>query len=268
MNTDNNYSLHNVDNFKKNLDSDIKEILNKYNDLINEYIKYIFENITIKNKNYLKFIITRGLETIINVFNNLLYYTKNLNISYFHSQKSFYFYVEFIGQISQDQNTFLNLTSRDATIYVYKKTICEINNDYRKKLLTLHKEDLVKLKTVTNYIQLYKITLSKMINDELFLSLDKTEKEEWMDKMYKINQNINQLTITENEYRVLSHLLEHLNKKNVSLEKYLEILSTIMKKNKIEKFIHNIENKLLLEEFDDYLYNKETVKFINWLISD
>jgi hypothetical protein len=58
----------------------------------------------------------------------LLLYTKNLDLTHFHCQKSFYYYVEFVGQILEDDKTFLQLTSRDATIYVYKKTIYDIHD--------------------------------------------------------------------------------------------------------------------------------------------
>ena len=42
--------------------------------------------------------------------------------------------IEFINQITDDSNKFLQLCSRDASIYVYKKTIFDINNEYRKKI--------------------------------------------------------------------------------------------------------------------------------------
>ena len=38
-NSDNNYSLHNVDNFKSNLTCDIKTILEKYIKLLIAYLK-------------------------------------------------------------------------------------------------------------------------------------------------------------------------------------------------------------------------------------
>jgi hypothetical protein len=55
-----------------------------------------------------------------------------VDLTYFHCQKSFYFYVEFVSQISEDEKMFLQLTSRDASTYVYKKTIFEINNEFKK----------------------------------------------------------------------------------------------------------------------------------------
>ena len=89
--------------------------------IVNCYLLTI-KTITIKNGKISQFIISRGLNTITHVFTNLLYYTKNVDILYFHCEKAFYFYAEFVTQISEDDKTFLQLSSRDATNYVYKKT--------------------------------------------------------------------------------------------------------------------------------------------------
>ena len=129
------YSLHNLENYNHILTSTCEEIQLKYNNLITEYLFFVIENIHFKNEAFYKFIIQRGLITITNVFNVILFYSKNLDMSYYHSQKAFYFYVEFIGQISADQHTFLQLSSRDAIMFVYKKTIFDINNECKKKEL-------------------------------------------------------------------------------------------------------------------------------------
>jgi len=122
-NKDTNYSLNISENYKKELECDVSDVTKKYTAVIVDYFNFILENIKISNINFSKFIIIRGLDTITNVFLHLLYYTKNIDLTYFHCQKSFYFYVEFVGQISDDEKMFLQLTSRDATTYVYKKTI-------------------------------------------------------------------------------------------------------------------------------------------------
>ena len=133
FNNNNNYSLRNIDNFKQELNVEISEVILKYSFLLIDYFKLIIDNIKFKNKNFSKFIIIRGIDTIRNVFSNILFYTKNIDITYFHCQKSFYYYIEFVGQILEDEKIFLQLTSRDATTYVYKKTIFEITNDLKEK---------------------------------------------------------------------------------------------------------------------------------------
>ena len=50
-NKDNNYSLYNSENYKKELDSNINDITKKYADLIIEYYKFIQENIKVYSMN-------------------------------------------------------------------------------------------------------------------------------------------------------------------------------------------------------------------------
>jgi len=96
------------------------------------------------------FIILRGLETTTHVFKYVLVYTQNLEAAFHHAQKAIYYYLEFITQVAEQKNAFLQLSSRDAITYVYKKTIYLINNLESKK----SKNDIIN--TMNLYIQLYK----------------------------------------------------------------------------------------------------------------
>ena len=122
------YSLQTNSNYNESITCELSDIKHKYLFIINDYLN----NIKLNKKESSKFIILRGLETITHVFNIILYFTKNLEITHFYSEKSFYLYIEFINQITDDSNKFLQLCSRDASVYVYKKTIFDINNEYRK----------------------------------------------------------------------------------------------------------------------------------------
>ena len=128
------YSLNNMDNYNKQFDCEINDIVEKYILLMNEFLKFILEKIKFKNNNYSKFIIIRGYETITTVFNFILYYTKNLDLTIDHCQKSYYYYFEFIEQISSVEHSFLQLNSRDASTYVYKKTLFELHHDVKKNM--------------------------------------------------------------------------------------------------------------------------------------
>ena len=154
-NKDTNYSLNISENYKKELECDVSDVTKKYTALIVDYFNFILENIKISNIHFAKFIIIRGLDTITNVFLHLLYYTKNIDLTYFHCQKSFYFYVEFVGQISDDEKMFLQLTSRDATTYVYKKTIFDINSELKKLNEGCSEMFREKMKIIESYIIIY-----------------------------------------------------------------------------------------------------------------
>ena len=100
------------------------------------FIMYLYSYFTKselpQNQRIYFFVIQRGIETITHIFNTLLLYTKNIELTIFHCKRAYIYYVEFIGQIGDDKNSYLQLNSKDATLFVYKKTIFEINNEYRK----------------------------------------------------------------------------------------------------------------------------------------
>jgi hypothetical protein len=257
-NKENNYSLNIIENYKKDLEYSITEVIKKYTELIVEYFKFIMENIKITNKNFSKFIIIRGLDTITNVFLNLLYYTKNLDLTYFHCQKSFYFYVEFVGQISDDEKMFLQLTSRDATTYVYKKTIFDINSEVKKINEEVTPSFREKLDSIHNYINIYQTYLLKIIQTKQIDSTNINYLSILADKLNNM-ENKTKLKNFENIIEKLYHKID-----DVIL--FFEINQLLVKKFvKKPEIIHNAEKKNH-EEFNDKLKDSQE-KFISWLIS-
>jgi len=141
--------------FNKELNQSVPEIMEKYVSLVVEYTTFIRDKNNILYKKHYPYILARGLDTITHVFIMILFYTKNIELTYYHSQKSFYYYVEFIEQILDVQHTFLHLSSRDASIFVYKKTIYEINQEHRKETEN-NAEDDERFKKINAYAQIYK----------------------------------------------------------------------------------------------------------------
>lgn len=150
------YIITRVENYRAKNTNSVQDILTKFVSVLVEYLSLIEEKIHMKNQDCYKFIVMRGLETIIHVFSMLFYYTQNLDLTYYHSQKAYYFYIEFIEQISDDNVSFLQLSSRDATTFVYKKTIYEINNEYKKSFRELLTEEKAALHYVDTYMYIYK----------------------------------------------------------------------------------------------------------------
>ena len=70
-----------------------------------------------------KYVYLKGVESLTYIFNMLIMYTKNLSLTYYHCEKSLFYYIEFIGQIGDDNHSFLQLSSKDAILFIYKKTI-------------------------------------------------------------------------------------------------------------------------------------------------
>ena len=133
-----------------------------------------------------------------------MYYTKNLDVAYYHSQKSFYFYIEFIGQISEDQHTFLQLNSRDAMMFVYKKTIYEINNEIKKQLVYPNADISAKLDILNINITILTKIISYMVNGFDFLKENKKDTFKlFIKKIEKICEKLNNEKINNDAYHTI-----------------------------------------------------------------
>jgi hypothetical protein len=243
-NEETNYSLNNPDNYKKSLDCSISIAASKYADLLIEYYKTIYSSIHLKNPTYSKYVIIRGLDTLTNVFLNVLSSTKNIDLTCFHCQKAFYFYVEFIEQISDDEKTFLQLTSRDATTYVYKKTIFEINQELKKPNDSEHNE---KYKKIGHYVNIFQMYLLKIIHE-------KQKCDELIEKMKTLCDKVislsNKIVVSD-----LEGITDKMYNKIEDTSLFFKLLIQMLKKTFKTDYIKNIEKKLESDEFFDNLNN-------------
>jgi hypothetical protein len=249
----NNY-LSIATNYKKEIENTLQEIKNKYSLLVIDYIKNVKENTKIDNSIFL-----RGFKTITHVFTLLLFYTRNLDVSYYHAQKSFYFYIEFIQQITDDKNTFLNLNSKDATTFVYKKTIFEINNEIKKSIQPLN---IVCQKKI-DYLNVYVNFIQQIIE---FLNCDK---DLIIDCIKNLNKYISTLSY---EQLLLTHSFQLSLKMQLvdcHVKKYIELLEIFMKKQKKQKkidfSIKKMQLKTISDEFKRMLESESSQKIFQWL---
>jgi hypothetical protein len=215
----------------------------------------------VKNKSFSTFITIRGLDTITNVFNYILYHTKNLDLTYYHCQKSFYFYIEFVGQITEDDKMFLQLTTRDATIYVYKKTIFEINNEYKKINENTSKEFREKIDIIQSYIKLYQTYLLKIIQTNNSENIIHN-----IEYLVKLSDKLTNLS-KKTKIKSLEKITEIIYYKLENIEKFFEINNLIVKQFlKNPDVIKGVTQKLNTEVFDEKLLENNE-KFVSWLLS-
>jgi hypothetical protein len=267
-NSDEKYSLKNTESFNASLKNSVNEIMIKYSELVIYYFNFVFESIKNKKPNLITFIMIRGLDTITNVFLALLYYTKNIDIVNYYSQKAVYFYVEFTCQMSEEDKTYLRLSSKDAVIYVYKKTIFELNTKNTKENENIIENDNILLnnetdsmKNVNLYINLYKTFLYKIIRgnrlfDEKYINITKN-----------IYNNLNSYNLEKSIVTSIVKLIDHLYFNVEDIDYFFEIsVSLINKIIKSPNIIYKFEKKILSPEFNEYLTIYTSEKFINWLI--
>jgi hypothetical protein len=207
-------------------------------------MRLIAEKINIKNKQYYVFIFERGIETLIHIFSMIFYYTKNLELTFYHSQKAYYFYVEFIEQISDDNITFLQLSSRDALMFVYKKTIFELNNDRKKSCPPLTSDE----HSIVSYTDMHMHIYKKLVS---FILLHKDFKYEnkldyinmCCDKIQKITTTINK---SKNKKSSLSKEECIYAFVNFLINKQTEIPSVDLFFDMLNKFIERLKQKKIV----------------------
>ena len=159
----NSYNITNHDNYKQNINYNVENILEKYLSILTEYFKHLEDNDFNIYNYYYKYIIINGINCINNIFKILLLYTNNVELVLYNTEKSFIYYIEFITQIGNENNNFLQLNSKDATLFVYKKTIFDINNDIKKEF-SIKKNNREKLDNINNYIILSQKIIADFIN--------------------------------------------------------------------------------------------------------
>lgn len=247
----------------------IKVILDEYKILIGEYIIHIAESVTLHDKSYFEFIIKRGLDTLLHCFKILLLYTKHIGLVSYYCKKALCYYVEFIGQIAQDSNSYLQLNTKDATLFVYKKTIFEIDGDYRKKyVFNLEEKDLFEIITLNAEIfndmimNQLKLKKNSIINKE-FVTNTINEATQCFDKIEISNSNIKKC-ITNS--KIISFFINNILGYCEDSSKYVDTCETFIKKikrknltmDKLTKFVYTDK---CVEQYNSFT----TQKFVNQL---
>ena len=264
------FILYNTSNYKEVFNNSVPEILNKFVDVILQYMRFISEKIIMKNKLYYRFIFERGIETLIHVFSVILYYTKNLELTFYHTQKAYYFYIEFIEQISDDNVTFLQLSSRDATMFVYKKTIFDLNNEYKKNIQEPTQEDKMILEVFNSYTYIYKRIILFIINHTGFKYENKTEYINMCcDSIEIISETLNKNKIKQNYIDCVYLFASLLNDKKIEILDFFKLLDEFVKKISKKKFDDKlIKNKIYDSEINNFINNNELNKIVEWIFSD
>ena len=269
------FNICDTKNYNPNFDkSSVDETSKKMLFLLSNFVDYITEQEkNINNKDYNLFIIKRGFETIKHCFEILLLYTKNPNLALFNSKKAYVYYVEFIGQIGYNNHSFLKLNSIDATIFVYKKTIFEIDNTVRKKYI--EDEDEKKYFSfishlINTYMLFYTILALKIEQEdkkqEIYLISNKCYKilSNVFNKDYDIGKNIENI-------ETISFFINHLNE-NFTINRlfFIDIVNCFIKKIKKKQICKNKLNDKLNNKthIQNHITEQNNIKLIKYLFTN
>jgi hypothetical protein len=262
-------SILNIENYKKSINDSENEIFNQYLKVMNKYNETVISSIHINKHDYFKYIYLKGIESLTHIFNMLLMYTKNLSLTYHHCEKSLFYYIEFIGQIGDDNHSFLQLSSKDAILFVYKKTIFDINDSYKKNLVNSNSDTKI-INNTTLLTNAYKKCMNIYINTN---NIDKLNEIDIRNNLYsdiftitnKLFNNLNNTLKSKDKVIYLEYINKIftalLNKKyNVNNEVFNYLFKTITKnidkKKTIDNILNNIKSHDFDENYDNFMYVK------------
>jgi len=268
--SDLNTLLYNVGNYKPIIENTIQDILTKFVIIIIEYMRLIAEKITMKNKPYYKFIFQRGLETLIHVFSILFYYTKNLELTFYHAQKAIYYYIEFIEQISDENVSFLNLSSRDAVLFVYKKTIYEINNEYKRNIIEPNINEQNLLVFFNSYKYIYKNIIQFIINHKEFKYETKIEYINLCcDSIELISKQLNKSKMNKKTNDCIYLFISVLSDKKIEIDDFFKLLDNFIEKINLIKKLDDmkIKQNIYDSELNNFINNNELDKLVEWIFA-
>lgn len=153
-------NISDSNNYFKNLNYSVENIINNYLNLLKTYVNHTKKHetnigITNKTQNFYN----RGIQMLMIIFMIMLKKTNNLELTYYHCEKAIFYYIEFYSQIS-NKNSFISLTSNDAIMFVYKKTIYLITK--------YHIDETEESKAIFNKVNiLLKISNILVLNNDL-----------------------------------------------------------------------------------------------------
>jgi hypothetical protein len=106
----------------------IQELLvSRYVYVMREYMRTVNESSQLNDISSQAYIINNGIYAIHRVFEYVLLKYQSLDKAVYYSKKTCYYYLEYMQQVA-DSNLSHNLNSMDAMLFVYKKTIFDMND--------------------------------------------------------------------------------------------------------------------------------------------
>lgn len=253
-------------------------VINKYVSIIIEYFNLLNQSEIIKNLSNPSNSLFIGLNALHKVFEFVLIKTKNVDNAYFYSQKSYFYYLEYLEQIHKSDLS-QNLNHMDAVLFIYKRTIFDIfdgdNNNGSSSisnLMTLN-DDTMKMKetdvrNLLNTIECFTKTLFFWENPKLTF-----ENRINICKIY-LSGYLNRIESIE---MINSYIQIIQEKTDLKYEKYNDLLKEILNRLEKTKKINNLSNleksehfliKFYVEGdiFKEKINSDDTKELIRWLI--
>lgn len=229
----------------------------QYVAVMNEYFNHFTQSTKFKkNDNDNVYLLLNGQATLTHVFTAFLFNTMNPVVAIENMQKSIYYYTQFIDQIEENTLYDLNISSVSASVFVYNKTIGDIEAGNGEALQQTAVQPLF-LSNCMKLIEIYRKLLEAFIKNglinELALKTTSISKEIGKDihneiELKQVLANVSIFLKSEenrlNLYEFISVYIKYYKRTNLSMEK-------LCIKKMMPEYSHNV--------------SKNYKKYIKWL---
>ena len=249
--SNNKYSLINTNNYNNFLISNLKEIINNYIHILLNYILSFNQKMNMDDNNIKFFIFKKGISTINHVFLFILYYTKNLEVTFYHSQNSYIFYLEFIEQLNFNLSNTIKITINDAITFVYKKNIYNVNN----LINNITEQEKQIFEQIEELLKIYLIII------DIFISTNNFDLLQLKNIIDNFQNNFSKIK-NKNNVDLIYHFLNLLFIINISNSEKNKLLFLFIDEINSRKNINFISLKNNIRTFDFHIDNINSTDFI------
>ena len=247
-------------------------VILKYASVIKEYFTLINQSDTLKNIVNTNQSIYIGLTAIHRVFEYILLKTNNIDNAYYHSQKCYYYYLEYMEQINKTDLA-QNLNHIDAVLFVFKKTIFDIyesESNSTSNIMTLNNENITinevdlrnLLGTIHHFTRILFFWENTKINIENRINICNKYLQRYLSKIDSLDMTKSYLEIIQQKIDMDYFKYEDLlNELLIKIEKTRK-MNVLSETDKNDLFLYKfyVEEHIFKEKFNEG--NKELV---NWL---
>jgi hypothetical protein len=255
------------------------EIFYAYSKIMNDYLYHFTESEKYKKAGKdCTYLLINGFTTLTHVFKIMLNHTLTLAIE--NTEKAIYYYTQFIEQMDENIMYDLNVSSNNASLFVYKKTIANLQETQK----IASSDDCIK--NINDLLLIYRSLFDKLIQKngydssilqklntlatELYKNNEHKNNEHKNNEHKNNNKNNSDELVFHTELVNVMLFINHLpcNKEKELYESifYDAIYLYIKKYRKYALTLEKICKKKAEPNYDSKLMNESVTNYIKWLL--
>jgi hypothetical protein len=156
-------------------------------------------------------------------------------------------------------------------LFVYKKTIFELNNEYKKNMNDPSNDDKLILSTIDEYIYIYKSIVQFIINHNDFKYDTKIEYiNNCCSSIKTFGETLNKNKVKKNNIECIYLFTNLISDKAIEVNEFFKLLDESTKRLNSKRKIDDklIKNKIYDPEINSLISNNEINEIVEWIFTE